>query len=61
MSTPLVVLDWIIVADNGNFIKEGKSSVLRMSSILAPREEFHNTKLDRKLWPSFVGKNTGLK
>ena len=56
MSAPLVVLDWILVGQDGRFVKEGKSSVLRMSSILQPRKEFSQYKVGEEVKAKFCGK-----
>ena len=56
MSAPLVVSDWIVVSPDGTFVKEGKSSVLRMTSILAPRKEFHQYKVGEEVKAKFCGK-----
>ena len=42
MDILLVVSDWIVMAEDGSYIKEEKSSVTKMSSIVAPRKEYNN-------------------
>ena len=55
MSTcvPLVVLDWLILDDCGNIIREGKSSVKSMSSILSPRREYDDYKIGDRVLAKF--------
>ena len=40
MAIPLIVLDWMIIGNDGAYVKEGKCSVKSMSSILTPRKEY---------------------
>ena len=59
MSTcvPLVVLDWLIFYDCGNIIREGKSSVKSMSSILSPRRECDDYKIGDRVLAKFGPQN----
>lgn len=52
----LVVLDWIILGEDNKFTKEGKYSVMSMTSITAPRKEFSQYSVGEEVMAKFGGK-----